>query len=160
LIPYQYFKQRLSEVHVYNRKDVVVLCGWIITAPRDLPPEYHERFFRECYAFLNDRYGGVKNCVTGNVHMDESQPHMHYTFTPIVPDKKRGGEKVCAKEVLTREELRSFHPDLQAYLTKKGIPAKIINGATAAGNRTVAQLKRERAERERTREVERGVFTR
>ena len=33
---YDYFKQRTSELYCYNRSDVKVLAGWVITAPKDL----------------------------------------------------------------------------------------------------------------------------
>ena len=155
--PFDYFKKRLREVYVYNRKDVKVLAEWIVTAPKDLPESEHKRFFKACYEFMERKYG-KNNIVSAHVHMDESQPHLHTTFLPVVPDKKRGGEKVCANDVLTRITLSSFHGELQAHLNNAEIPAKITSGITKAqgGNRTVSEMKQERKpERQR---LQRGVF--
>lgn len=56
------------------------------------------------------------------------------------------GEKVSARDLLNRKELNSFHPDLQRYLTGKGLNANVYTGVTRAqgGNITVEQLKAQR----------------
>lgn len=143
---YDYFKQRKSELYCYRREDVKVMAGWVVTAPKGLPPDRQEDFFRAVYQFLSERYG-KENCIQAIVHKDESgQPHLHYCFIPVSPDKKHGGEKVCANEVLNRQELRNFHPQLQKYLNEQGIPVKIMTGITAkqGGNRSVKEMKEER----------------
>lgn len=141
---YDYFKQRKSELYCYNRSDVKVLAGWVVTAPKDLAVSLQKDFFQESYNFLEERYH-KENVVSAAVHMDESgMPHLHFYFIPAVEDLKHGGEKICANNVLNPKELRNFHPDLQRYLKKQGIDAKVINGATAGGNRTVKELKQER----------------
>jgi len=158
---YERYKLRLSQLHVYKRADVKTLVGWVVTVPRDLPKEQHEVFFEETYKFLENRYGR-ENTVQAVIHNDETTPHMHYLFVPAVEDKKnRGitGEKVCANDLITRQELRCFHGDLQNHLNASGIPARIINGATAAqgGNRTVKEYKQERQHQKKQERV-RGVF--
>lgn len=143
---YSYFQQRLSELYVYNRSDVKVMAGWIVTAPTDLSRDRYADFFFVVYDFLADRYG-EQNCVQAVVHNDESgQPHLHFCFIPVVPDRKHGGEKVCANDVLNRAELRNFHPALQHYLDDHGIDTRVTSGITArqGGNRTVRELKRAR----------------
>lgn len=151
---YEYFLQRKSELYVYGRKDVKLMAGWIVTAPKDLPTSETDRFFSLVYTFLNERYG-EKNCIQAVVHKDEGgAAHMHYCFIPVVEDKKHGGEKICCNDVLNRTELRNFHPALQKYLNDHGIEAKIMTGITKeqGGNRTVKELK----QIERPLEYERG----
>ena len=144
---YLYFKKRKSELFCMNRADVKVLAGWITTAPKELHPEHHARFFRSTYDFLCDRYGGEQNVVSAVVHMDESgQPHMHFLFIPVAPDtneKHWQTEKVCAFEVLTRKELQNFHPDWGRYLREHGVYANVQSGITLTqgGNRTVKEMK-------------------
>lgn len=104
--------QRLKEVRVQKRADVNTLCDWVITQPQELPADKSRAFFEAAYAFLRDRYGEC-NVVSAYVHMDEVTPHMHFAFLPIVADQKRGGEKLCAKEVINRKELQMFHTALQ-----------------------------------------------
>lgn len=152
---YEYYKQRKSELYCYNREDVKTMCGWVVTAPVDLAHEQHREFFKETYNFLEKRYG-ENNVVQAIVHNDESgQPHLHFCFIPALPDLKHGGEKFCANDILTRSELRKFHPDLQKHLQENNINARVLTGITSAqgGNRTVEELKKDR-ERER----ERGVI--
>ena len=84
-----FMHKRLSEVKVQNRKDVNVLCDWIVTVPKDLPEEEHRPFFEETYKFLLNRYGSA-NTVSAWVHMDETTPHILKEYN-----------KVSAKEVLT-----------------------------------------------------------
>ena len=153
---YSYYQDRKSELHVYNRADVKTMAGWIVTAPKDLSPEQHEGFFAETYKFLEHRYGGEKNVVQAIVHLDESQPHLHFCFIPAAPDLKHGGEKVCANDVLNRRELRDFHPALQKHLTDAGINVRVLNGATANGNMTVRELKAQRESKHQY-DYERGV---
>lgn len=158
--PYAYYKKRLSELYIYARSDVKTLCSWVCTAPRDLQEDQEERFFLETFKFVVQRYGEI-NIVQAIVHRDESRQgrnHLHICFIPAVPDKKHGGEKVCANDVLTKRELQTFHPAWQAHLTEAGIDARVISGVTKlnGGNRTVKQLKNR--ELERSREIERGIF--
>ena len=139
----EYYKRRLSEVKCQNRKDVKTLCDWIITLPKLKFTEKGERlFFQSAYQELCRRYG-EKNVVSAWVHKDEAgQPHMHCCFIPVVIDKRKGIEKVSAKEALTRQELRSIHKDMTDVMKKCfGRDVGILNGSTVGGNRSVAELK-------------------
>lgn len=42
---YDYFLHRKSELYCYNRDDVKVMAGWIVTAPQDLDPARYDDFF-------------------------------------------------------------------------------------------------------------------
>lgn len=46
-----FMHKRLSEVKVQNRKDVNVLCDWIVTVPKDLPEEEHRFFLKRPISF-------------------------------------------------------------------------------------------------------------
>ncbi|AGC39301.1 mob protein [Bacillus thuringiensis] len=138
---------RLSEVHCLSRKDVKVCADWVVTLPENLKgiSEKEQReFFEKTYEFLTNRYDGEKNVLSANVHMDETTPHMHFAFMPVVWDEKKQREKVSAKEVLTRKELKTFHQDLDEFL-KKEIPyiykEGILNDKTI-GVDTVKDLKK------------------
>ena len=136
-----FIKQRCSEVKVQKRKDVNVMCTWVLTAPKDLPESEQVAFFKAAFDFMADRYGR-ENVISAYVHMDETTPHMHFAFVPVVEDKKKGGFKVSAKERIDRKELRSFHQELdQAVSAVLGHPVSILNDATKMGNLTVAEIK-------------------
>ena len=145
--PYQYYKNRKGELYCYNRKDVVTMVEWTVTVPKTVPQEYHRVFFEKTTEFLNQRYKS-ENCVSAIVHCDETTPHLHYDFIPATPDLKHGGQKICCNDVITREELRTFHRDLKKYLQESAIPGaeEVMSGITQAqgGNRTVKEMKAER----------------
>ncbi len=135
------FKKRLSEVHVLKRKDVNVLCTWIVTLPKTLKESESDRFFKTTYEFLEERYG-KKNVVSAHVHRDETSDHMHFAFVPVVYDQKKDREKVCAKEVINRNELKAFHDKLSDHLEKEfGYDVGVLNQNTAQGNKTIKELK-------------------
>ena len=136
----EFVRKRCTEVHCQNRKDVNVMCSWVITAPKNLPKEQEREFFKASYDFLQKKYG-KENVVSSYVHMDEVTPHMHFAFVPVVPDVKRGF-KVSAKECVNKAHLASFHGELEKYLSERGIGAKILNNATREGNKSVRMLKR------------------
>lgn len=141
-------QERLNNVHCLKRKDVNIICSWVVTAPKNLDTEHHEQFFKETYNFLNDRYGH-NNTISAYVHKDEKQPHLHFVFAPIVKDKKRNIEKVCAKDVINRKELKVFHTELKKHLEHKmNMNIDILNNATINGNKSIVELKRESAIKE------------
>lgn len=137
-----FIHKRLSEIKVLNRKDVNVFCDWIVTAPQELSENEYADFFRETYKFLNNRYG-KDNVISAYVHMDESQPHIHYAFVPVATDKKKNIPKLSAKEVITLKELKVFHKNLSTHLNGIfGRDIGILNGATDLGNKTIEQLRK------------------
>ena len=136
----EFVRQRCSEVHCQNRKDVNVMVSWVITAPKDLQAEQERDFFQASYDFLEKKYG-KENVVSAYVHMDEATPHMHFAFVPVVPDERRG-YKVSAKECVNKAHLATFHEELQKYLQENEIGVKILNNATREGNKSIRTLKR------------------
>lgn len=127
-----------------NRKDVKVMCTWVVTMPQDLPANKEAAFFKETYSFLQARYGveGDKNIISAYVHRDEKQPHLHFCFVPVVADQRSGKYKVSAKECITKTELTVFHRELRAHLEQAlGCTVNVLNGATKDGNKTVKELK-------------------
>lgn len=127
---------KMNTVEHSNRKDLKCLASWVVTAPEGLPRAEEAPFFRTVYDFVQDRYGTVLGAA---VHRDEQsrhgdgrvRPHIHVVFMPICKDKKTGREKICAKEVLTREDLYSFHTQLEkAVEARLGHPVELLNGVT------------------------------
>lgn len=145
---YEFIKQRCSEVKCLKRDDVKVMCTWVVTLPKDIEQNSAEekKFFEETYKFLENRYGGSQNVISAYVHKDEVTPHMHFAFVPVAHDMKKNIDKVSAKEVITRNDLKTFHSDLNDYIAYKlGREVEILNEATKAGNKTVKELKKETA---------------
>lgn len=147
---FNYYKKRLSQVKCQNRADVKTLCDWIITLPKqNFTEKQEQQFFQSGYDFMSKRYG-KENVISAWVHKDEAgQPHLHFCFIPITIDKNKGIEKVSAKEVLTRNELRTIHNEMEAHMEKAfGHHVGILNGATAGGNRIITELKLQDTQKE------------
>lgn len=137
-----FIRQRCSEVQCLNRKDVNVMCSWVVTAPKNLDQAEEKAFFKNTYDFLANRYG-EKNVISAYVHLDEKSPHMHFAFVPVALDKNKGIEKVSAKEVITRNDLQSFHTDLEKHLERAlGHEVDVLNEATKEGNKSIDELKK------------------
>lgn len=149
----EFIKTRTEELNTLKRKDVNVLGSWIVTVPKTVPEEHQHDFFQHTYKYLADMYA-EKNVVSAYVHMDETTPHLHFCFVPVVHDSKKGREKVSCKECVTQLDLKRFHPDLQKSLdnwrkdNNYTFECDILNGATANGNMTVQQLKARSLEKE------------
>jgi len=144
---YQAYIDRREELYIFNRADVVEAVGWVITLPREVEEKDEREFFELCHNFLIERYGGERNCIASAVHRDEGgQPHLHHVFIPVCPDVKHEeyDERICCAEVINREELRNFHPALQAYLHDAGFECNVHSGITReiGGNISVEDLKR------------------
>lgn len=122
------------------RKDAVTLCSWAVTAPQDLPEDKQAEFFKKAYEWFSERYG-EDNIVTAAVHLDETSPHMHLQFVPIIEDKD-GTRRLCAKDLETRRTLQTVHQKLEKHLTQElGCKVTLLNGATDNGNKTITELK-------------------
>ena len=153
------FHARLKELHVMKRDDVTVLDGLVVTLPKDVKPEDERKFFGAVYACACEDYG-KQNIINATVHKDETSPHIHIGFIPVVQGKLRNGtecEKVRHSSLITKTYLDTFHQRLSDYVSDHlGYEAEILNGATANGNKTVQELKAERAA-QRAAELERKV---
>lgn len=138
----EFIQKRCSEVQCLNRKDVKVMCTWVITSPKTIQNQSDEKkFFEESYKFLSQKYGS-ENIISAYVHKDESQPHMHFSFIPVVEDKKRGNLKVSAKECLSKNHLQTFHSELDNHMKNAfGHDIGILNEATKEGNKEIQELK-------------------
>lgn len=145
---YDYYKQNFGQLAdeikrdtgKAIRKDAVALCSWVVTAPKTLDESKLSDFFRESYRWFSDRYG-EENLVAGAVHLDETSPHMHIAFIPIV--ERDGGRRLCAKNLETPKSLARAHTELQAHLTERlGCTVELLTGETAAkGNKAISELK-------------------
>ncbi len=145
----EFIKKRTSEVRCLNRKDVNVMTSWVVTLPEKIKTDEEQKlFFKETYKFLENKYG-KENVISSFVHLDETTPHMHFAFIPVVRDKKRGDLKVSAKECITKYDLKKFHPELENHMEKVfGRDIGILNEKTKEGNKAIDELKRGTAKKE------------
>ena len=112
---------------VNNRKDLKVLCSWVVSLPDDVQPEDEDKFFKAVYYHLKEKY---PHCVSSFVHKDEiGKNHLHYAFVPVFFDTKKGVYKISANELVNRNELKTFHNDLStAVYIALGYKVSIMTG--------------------------------
>lgn len=163
--------KRLDEVFHLGSASEIVMCEVCITLPKDVSPNDELAFFCSVYDFYCNDFG-EQNIINAVIHKDETTPHLHLDIVPIVTGEveydSRGKrqlakwkeqhadrlaelmdeygrpvvERLCCKELINREYLRSMHTRLSDFIKHElGYECSVLNGATAHGNRSVQQIK-------------------
>jgi hypothetical protein len=114
-------EKRVSEVDYKGKipfETVNVMGSWIFTKPKDFDGDV-DLLFREFYNFNCQRYG-AENIIDAHVHKDETTEHTGCRVVPVIKytDKKTGEEreKLSAKQVFTKQDLRTYHQDLSRHM--------------------------------------------
>lgn len=148
---YPRYKARLTELHCMQRADVTTFDSLVVTLPKDVEKGDERAFFESCYAFAKQDYG-ENNIVNATVHMDETTPHIHIGFIPVVHGKRRNGEpcdKVRHSSLITQSYLKQMHPRLSDFVEKDlGYKVEILNGATLGGNKTKLEMQIEQLQKQ------------
>lgn len=136
------FWEQVAEKQGQQRKSSDnALTGVIFTLPQrylDKPKEWQDQFFRNTYDYLKKKFGvekdGHSNIYCASVHYDETTPHLHFAFVPVVSRdferhyKDRHGEErtatvkagsISSRYVVTKPVLSSLHQELDRYLTEQ-----------------------------------------
>lgn len=136
---------RLKDLDVSKRSDVNILASWVVTLPKEVKEKDQKKFFNSVNNYLTKTYG-KDNVISSDIHYDETTPHLHFTFIPVVENKKKNAKKslkVSAKELLNRAHLQKFHDNLDRYVSADlGYASGILNGATTQ-NKSINELKKE-----------------
>lgn len=138
-----FVEKRIKDLHCLNRKNVNVMMSWLVTLPQNLNDkdlQEKRKFFEKSYEFLKARYG-AENVISAYVHMDETQPHMHFAWTPVLFDEKKQAYRFNAKVVGSRNDLQTFHDQFDTYMTQQmGYVTGVRNGITEI-NMSINELK-------------------
>lgn len=136
LPPHEYFKQRLSEVYVYPRQDVVKMAEIICTLPEEISLDdldAQREFFAQTYDFLAERYGGHDqvNILSCTVHVDEGirKPAVN-RFTGEVIYNEDGSMKmelISGRPHLHFDFMPCVDIDLAKEQSKKRYDPQIVN---------------------------------
>lgn len=123
---------------VNNRKDLRVVCSWVVTLPEDVQEGDEEHFFQAVYNHLKEQYphtvsAWVHNDEGGIIHNEDvskrPKGHLHYLFVPVFHDPKKDIYKVSANELVDRRALTTFHHDLsKAVAQDLGYEVSIMTG--------------------------------
>lgn len=107
-----------------------VACEYIITASPDffenLSQDEIKRYFESAYNFVcGFKNLGEQYIISAKVHLDESTPHLHLVYLPVVHtiDKKNGKdiEKLCCTDFWKgKNSYKYLQDNFYNYITKSG----------------------------------------
>ena len=111
------------------RSNSIIMCEMIFTSDKEffdkIGMEETKRYFEESYNFIcNYKNLGEKNIISSVVHFDETTPHMHLIYIPVVHTKDKNGkeiDKVCCRDFWKgRDSYRNLQNAFHEYITSKG----------------------------------------
>ena len=111
------------------RSNSIILCEMMITSDNEffdkIGLEETKRYFKESYKFVcNYKNLGEKYIVSAVVHLDETVPHMHLIYIPVIHTKDKEGnliDKICARDFWRgRDSYRQLQNAFFEYITSKG----------------------------------------
>lgn len=111
-------------------KTTNVVCEFIITSDREffqnIGEEETKRYFQTAYNFVANYKGlGEKYILSAKVHLDESTPHLHIVFVPVVHklDKKSGKQVdkiACSEYWKGKDSYKQLQDNFYKYVTDNG----------------------------------------
>ena len=111
------------------RSNSIIMCEMMITSDNEffdkIGIEETKRYFKESYKFVcNYKNLGEKYIVSAAVHLDETTPHMHLVYIPVIYTKDEKGnpiDKICARDFWRgRDSYRKLQNAFHKYITSKG----------------------------------------
>lgn len=111
------------------RSNSIIMCEMMITSNNEffdkIGIEETKRYFKESYKFVcNYKNLGEKYIVSAAVHLDETTPHMHLVYIPVIHTKDEKGnpiDKICARDFWRgRDSYRKLQNAFHEYITSKG----------------------------------------
>lgn len=111
------------------RSNSNIMCEMMITSDNaffnKIGLEETKRYFRESYKFVcNYNNLGEKYIVSAAVHLDETTPHMHIVYIPVIHTKDKEGneiDKICCRDFWKgRDSYRQLQNAFHKYITSKG----------------------------------------
>ena len=111
------------------RSNSIIMCEMMITSNNKffdkIGIEETKIYFKESYKFVcNYKNLGEKYIVSAAVHLDETTPHMHLVYIPVIHTKDEKGnpiDKICARDFWRgRDSYRKLQNAFHEYITSKG----------------------------------------
>ncbi|MBP3630972.1 MAG: plasmid recombination protein [Clostridia bacterium] len=127
--PMQRLEERINEIYIYGKNgkhkdDINYLVSVCVQYPENCSVD-EETFFILMDKVFTNRFG-KDNKICSCVHLDEKgKSHLHYKFMPVVYNGKKNRYELCAKKVVNRQMLMSFHKDIENDLLALGYNIKL-----------------------------------
>ena len=118
----------------YNLKGQIksvsnIACEFIITSDKDffdsIGEEETKRYFQTAYKFVaNYKNLGEQYILSAKIHNDESTPHMHLVFVPVVHTKDKNGNEIdkiaCSEYWKGKDSYKRLQDNFYSYMIKSG----------------------------------------
>lgn len=125
------FKQLKKD---YNLKGQIknvsnIMCEYIITSDKNffekLGEKETKRYFETAYKFVvNYQNLGEQFIISAKVHLDESTPHLHIIFVPVVHTIDKKGKEIdkiaCSEFWKGKNSYKKLQDHFYSYMTKAG----------------------------------------
>lgn len=122
------------------RKDATIYCECIISSDSDffenLTEDKQKEFFKNSLDYLRSKIG-EEFIISANVHLDETTPHMHVGFVPIIENS------LSAKKLIDRKFLREVQDQLPTYLKNLGFDIQRGIKGSKRKHKDTKELKKE-----------------
>ena len=111
------------------RSNSNIMCEMMITSDNaffnKIGLEETKRYFKESYKFVcNYKNLGEKYIVSAAVHLDETTPHMHLVYIPVIHTKDKEGkdiDKICCRDFWKgRDSYRKLQDAYFNHVKSKG----------------------------------------
>lgn len=107
-------KEKMQDLARKPQKNASAAVEFVVSASQDFGGKWQE-FFDKAREFLIKKYG--ENVISCAIHADETTPHMHILFVPII--KKDGKRRYSSSEFLgKRNDLRKLHTEFYEEVGK------------------------------------------
>ena len=133
--PYSTYEKMFKDIRKkYDLKGMIkkvsnVMCEFIITSDKEffnsIGEEETKRYFKTAYKFVaNYNNLGEEFIVSAKVHLDETTPHLHILFIPVVHKKDKDGNKIskiaCSEYWKGKDSYIKLQDNFYSYITKSG----------------------------------------
>ena len=122
------------------RKDATVYCECIISSDsaffEKITEDSQKEFFKGALDYLKNKIG-EEFIISANVHLDETKPHMHVGFVPIIDNS------LSAKKLIDRKFLREVQDQLPSYLKSHGFEIERGIEGSKRKHKDTKELKKE-----------------
>ncbi|MFQ8661365.1 MAG: MobV family relaxase [Clostridia bacterium] len=133
--PYSTYEKVFKDMRTkYNLQGMIkkvsnVMCEFIITSDKEffnsIGEKETKRYFETAYKFVaNYNNLGEDFIISAKVHLDESTPHLHIVFVPVVHKKDKEGKEInkiaCSEYWKGKDSYRKLQDNFYKYMIKSG----------------------------------------
>ena len=106
-----------------------LVCEFIITSDKEffetIGEEETKRYFQTAYNFVASYKNlGEQYILSAKIHLDESTPHLHLVFVPVIQTKDKNGNPIkriaCSEYWKGQDSYKKLQDNFYKYITKNG----------------------------------------